>query len=460
MKNKGKWLFGAVICALMLLLCLGALAAVPEGYTPIADACDLDAIRFDLDGRYYLTCDIDLGEALSEDGDLYSPYGWLAIGFEDGGSSAFTGVIDGGGHTVFGFTANDTRGQGSSAFVWENRGIIENLTLEGSLTSNGDTVVGALCRTVGEGGLVRNCVSRVAVTWTQTSDVTSYIGGVVGLNHGRLQKLSGEGALSVNARAFSSQNYYRYPKYIGGIAGKSDGVLSDVQNVGEMNISAEHNYSSSGNGYPSLSVGGIAGVLSGSAARCANRCDVTLPEVSNVSYTRFTLGGIAGLTYIADLADVYNSGAMTGSSYPGSGFLQYVGGIVAGYYDSDYVGGKSTTTIRNAYNAGAIAGDNHGIGAIAAYYNNYPAYYGLTLTLTDCYYLNTTSEYSVNNSSYTGATARSKANMKKTAAFSGFDFENVWEMGTGDYLYPVLRAACLHPGMIPVAAVSATCTQD
>ena len=77
-------------------MCLVALAAdeVPEGYTPVYTAEDLNNIRNDLDGKYILMNDIDLSE--------YEK--WESVGKE---SEPFKGELDGRGHKIVNMTSEN-----------------------------------------------------------------------------------------------------------------------------------------------------------------------------------------------------------------------------------------------------------------------------------------------------------------------------------------------------------------
>ncbi|MBQ2862757.1 MAG: leucine-rich repeat protein, partial [Clostridia bacterium] len=121
------------------------LAQKYEGYTPIKTADDLEKIREDLSGKYYLVCDITLeGE-------------WITIA--DSTGSAFEGIIEGNGHKIKGVYINkNVTDPTCVGFVGYNKGVINNLTVEGEITIvNGQN---------------KN---------------TMYAGGIAGYNYGRIE---------------------------------------------------------------------------------------------------------------------------------------------------------------------------------------------------------------------------------------------------------------------------------
>ena len=136
---------------LLSMLTVGVLAAdtVPSGYTAISTPEQLDNIRNNLSGKYILTADIDLTEALAKGGSLYDAKGWIAIGYlSSGNTSPFTGVLDGNGHTISGITAKG--GTGIAHLIHTNQGTITNLTISGTFSSGG-----VFC--LKNEGLIQNC---------------------------------------------------------------------------------------------------------------------------------------------------------------------------------------------------------------------------------------------------------------------------------------------------------------
>ncbi|MCL2062509.1 MAG: Ig-like domain-containing protein [Firmicutes bacterium] len=175
-----------------------------NGFIRLSAAEDLDLIRLKLDGRYLLVNDIDIGGELA------------AIGANND-AGAFRGILDGGGYALKNYTINSSGRTGlfprlgaeagtnaamaeagtngwvrnlniigasvtgeavSGAIAGENRGLIENVYVEATVTatspdwSNSGVIVGANEQ---DRGLVKTSISNGSVT-------SAASGGVVGWN--------------------------------------------------------------------------------------------------------------------------------------------------------------------------------------------------------------------------------------------------------------------------------------
>ena len=202
-------------------------------------------------------------------------------------------------------------------------------------------------------------------------------------------------------------------------------------------------------------------------------------------------GGICGINWFGTIEFCYNAGRVC----DGGGIaLEALGGVIRyvwnsgeiGSDDSLYAGGIAwesalSLTIENAYNTGTVhgayAGGISGCMQSDAYFincYNVGNVTGMTAAgsllgqnkdsstckFTSCYYLNTMSK-AVGEGTYSGndPVALSDAMMQRQAAFSGFDFDTVWTMGTCSYKYPVLQGFDVHT-LEHVSAKAATCTAD
>lgn len=111
MKKTLKKILSAILAFVMTLgMCSIALATddVPDGYTPIYTAEDLNNIRNNLSGKYILMNDIDLS----------SYEKWEQIGNE---AEPFTGKINGNGYNVVNLCSD------GGVFGWLSNAMIENL---------------------------------------------------------------------------------------------------------------------------------------------------------------------------------------------------------------------------------------------------------------------------------------------------------------------------------------------
>ena len=168
-------------------------------------------------------------------------------------------------------------------------------------------------------------------------------------------------------------------------------------------------------------VGGIAGYNKGIIEQCHNAATVQ----GVTSYYTSYVGGVCGYTDGGTIRNCYNTGNIHAKQTSSSSYAYYAyAGGIAGYYNS-----SSDSSITLCYNAGAITAEN----ARASYY----AYrYAITYNdnYTNCYYLQGT------GNAGKGAVSLIEAQMRKAAAFRGFDFDTVWTMaGEGAYLYPELQ---------------------
>lgn len=93
------------------------------GYTPIRTVAELNAIRNDLDGKYYLANDILFtDEDFAEGGVCYNDgVGWIAIGDSE---SPFTGELDGKNHTISGLKIRYNGQRNQRSLFGRNDGIL------------------------------------------------------------------------------------------------------------------------------------------------------------------------------------------------------------------------------------------------------------------------------------------------------------------------------------------------
>ena len=219
-------------------------------YTPISTPQELNAVRNDLSGKYYLTADIVFTKAdFAEGGAFYNAgWGWRSIG--SGPDDAFTGVFDGNGHTINGLYVNIS-GSGVISYAGlfgYNKGIIRNV---GSL--NGSISVATSADTAYAGGIaaynnatISNCYNTGSIS--VVASTTAYAGGIVGNSYyGAI--INGYNVGSVYASATMSRSY----AYAGGIVGYNYvGPIANCYDIGSVNAVVPSTYSSA-------YAGGVAG---------------------------------------------------------------------------------------------------------------------------------------------------------------------------------------------------------
>ena len=242
----------------------------------------------------------------SDSADTEYANDWTPIGTE---SQPYTGKFDGNGCTIKGLTIDSaTDCVGLFGYVGTS-GNVKNVVLEGG-SIKGSSYVGGV---VGSNeGKVENCYN--------TSDVSGngFVGGVVGVNHGTVMNCYNTSDVSGN-------------EFVGGVVGVNYGTVMNCYNTGSV----------SGNSY----VGGVVGIITinGTVENCYNTGNVT-----GNSY----VGGVVGFNATGTVENCYNTGAVKGNSFVGGvvGF-NTSGTVVNCYYD------KCTCQVANSIGNGS-AGTN------------------------------------------------------------------------------------------------------
>ncbi len=162
--------------------------------------------------HYRMTADIDLGARWTTDGDgnvtLNSGKAWTPIGVSEG-RDQFSGIFDGGGHSVSGLYINTTA-QCQGLFGSVEDAIIENVGISDAYIKSSYTYVGGVVGYVqyfDEPGrriaIIRNCYNAGTVNGGQ------YAGGIVGFAAGRINIIN-----CYNTGAVTSEDHGA-----GGVAG-------------------------------------------------------------------------------------------------------------------------------------------------------------------------------------------------------------------------------------------------
>jgi len=179
--------------------------------------------------------------------------------------------------------------------------------------------------------------------------------------------------------------------YAGAVCGSNAGEISRCSSNGQIIDASSDDY---------LYMGGIAGYNSGDINECFNTAKVIGGKYA---------GGIVAYSDTGNITNCYNTGKISASITR----YQYAGGISAYNYHA---------TITNCYNIGTIKG----------YTGNYAAITDVG-SATSSYYL-------ANSGPGTTGVSLTEAQMKATASFRGFDFENVWVLNEfANHPYPQLR---------------------
>lgn len=394
----------------------------------IRTADDLKKIGNDkdypLNAYYELTGDIDL--------NCSSDNQWEPIMIEV--NKHFSGSFDGKGYTIKGLYINNSKRQQS--LFGNVTGKIKNLTVEGDIivANVQSSKTAGFVSNLGNKGIIENCINRVNITVTgeksyyvggfvadcmsETSIIncenygtisgTLAVGGIVGffenatdvtisncINYGNINGTKLIGGIAGNAPSKNSKGEIMSEKikiskcynrgkiegtasFIGGIIGNTEFDIEDCKNLAEIKgiaavggivgkiegdkcISNSSNTGKiSGNG---LFCGGIAGQVAGESLirGCYNNA-----EISN---TENHTAGIAGIITSSKIEDCYSIGKITSTA-------NAVGGIVGT--------AQTNSTIKNCYSASNINATTSTKGSILGNNEN-----GNSVTLENCYYLNT-----------------------------------------------------------------------
>ena len=276
---KNKIISGIIAITMMITLCIPVLSPIvsfasegtiyiytTEEFLDFAKKCSYDA--WSKNKQIILKNDISL---------LNTDFESIAI---------FNGSFDGEGHTISGLNIDGTYSPSGLFSVLGKDGAIKNLTVQGSVTPNGDKrLVGGI---VGDNyGLIENC-SFIGTIMGKTD-----VGGIAGVNRisGTIKGCSASGEVIGESRT-------------GGLAGSSAGLISSSVNsakvntisvtpklsLDEINISLTLDISKlpSLNNSTMTDTGGIAGYSTGIIMGCTNNGRVGYPHIG------YNAGGIAG----------------------------------------------------------------------------------------------------------------------------------------------------------------------
>lgn len=297
------------------------------GYTPVSTKEELNNIRYDLSGKYYLTRDIVFSEEdFLPEGLFYNAgKGWIPIGDSD---SAFSGVIDGNGHTISGLEIIESPAKGScSGFIGINSGEIINLCIDNYSTAatSSQEAVGTIVGRNSKSGTIKGCINKSSVTGRLNDSTISYTGGVVGWNAGNIINCSNTGYVTGGTK-FSQGGC------VGGIAGYNEGLIKECYNDGDVQ--------NGGIGGSSATTGGIAGKDDGGAiCDCYNIATIIGAGSGSNGYA----GGIAGYAASeSSISNCYNMGNIVKNKFQKKGAITGNGdATIANCYFSDTIPAES-----------------------------------------------------------------------------------------------------------------------
>jgi len=368
-----------------------------QGAIAVSNAQQLDNIRNNLGGNFYLTQDIDVSTL---------GFNWTPIGTRE---APFTGTFDGHGFQItnmrVGNTIDERDDQGFFGAI--SGATVRNFTVNGMVI--GRNYVGGVAGRVANGSLIENVTNNadiygawnvggvagfmtsgsnyvkvgyiidsinngnITVTRSRGPNITDGSGRYVTSGAGQAGGIVGYIRLrttirsAINTGTISWRDGIEFDEFgagsLGGIVGRA-GSNNPVAYNGQINVLDSANI---GNVYGTSSVGGIAGSMAQSA---------TIQRSYNSGEVVATVGVVGGLVgnarNAASISDSFNTGSVTATGYSrifrqgGERLAFHVGGDRAGgILGSEDVSGGANIT--NTYNAGdviAIVGnsifDSHG----------------------------------------------------------------------------------------------------
>ncbi len=468
-----------------------------DGYTPISSQAELQAIANDLDGKYYLTQDISLSGSFSVIGSSSQPF----TGVLDGNGHSIKNMTI----NYSGTAVNDRVGLFSTNNGIIRNLTISSATV--NVTSFYNSSLPTATVHVGfiagyNNGTIVNCTIKNDSTINATVHSYGTIGGIAGTSTGAIKLCTNNGA--VNAGSSTSTSYTTAVN-IGGIAGSGDDISYCINNGAVTSTGIGNEYGAAGNAggiagctsgtisncinkanvtmatadwcAPAANVGGIAGMAWGGNASIT-RCETEKTGVLTAKSGEINMGGIAGYMEFAsvshchadmmlysyakrNIAGTYNTTTMGGlvglafasdisNSYASGNTNMYIERSSVGFdgIDAGFLAGRilSDSTIDCCYTMestytnrsgaastdylGNVAGDAEDSSVSNTYYNSTSSIY---------YAIGSNSNTDTNNVAGYGV-----AGLNQQSIYNGFNFDNIWVMGTSPYLYPVFRNAVNH----------------
>ncbi|MBR7633704.1 YDG domain-containing protein [Janthinobacterium lividum] len=283
-----------------------------EYSTTIQNAHQLQLMAMAPGAAYVLGSNID-ASGTANGKDVWGGAGFVPVGTRH---NAFTGSLDGQGHTISGLYINRPSDDYAGLIGYTDRtSLISNIGLLGG-SVNGAFAVGSLVGS--NAGLVSNSYA------TTTVNGESSVGGLVGENF--------DGTISAShaSGTVSGSN-----GKVGGLAGQNSGSIIDSY--------------ASGNASGLRNIGGLVGDNRGYDGAVASVRGSYAN--GNVTATEDNAGGLVGYNKSGTIADSYASGAVSGD--------RDVGGLLG--YNS-----RSTDSVSNSYATGDVHG-NASTGALVGY---------------------------------------------------------------------------------------------
>lgn len=389
--------------------------SAPDGYIELRTVQEFSKISLNPSARYILMADMDLSAA-----------DWSRI-------EEFSGVLDGNGYTV-----SDA---GSELFRTIDGGVVKNLKVTGELTDQS-----ALIAEYARNATVKNCVAD--------GSITSYNrdGNVIGGLLGKVQE-------TYVYSCYSSVDITVCNAYVGGIAGSADRncMFLNCCNVGDIDNTKTNSNSME------YTAGGIVGEIDLGGS---NAYQVSVEYCCNYgSVYGYIASGIVGSWESTDDDSVttidkcFNAGEITAETISS-------GIVCAGWVHDAWLNISNCYNSGDVYSAGICGGSGGKYGAgqwtkcedyddHIAIWNCYDVgmvYAAASISyacknLQYCYYLDEDGNGSAtaDGALFADVKGMSAGDMSQAENYKGFDFDTVWQIGSGDYPYPVFKETTYLP---------------
>jgi hypothetical protein len=391
----------------------------------------LQGMRGNLSGFYALGSDIDAS----------ATSGWNSgAGFSEitQGSSEFTGLIHGLGHSInnLSITSARTDAIGLIPFLSET-GRINNLGLSGGS-------VGASTNAINIGSLVGTNYGVISKSYStanvNSGSATSSIGGLVGGNSGA----RGNG-LIVDSYATGNVTSGSSTHAAGGLSGDNSGTIQNSFASGNVTVGAN----SGANGGAYYGVGGLVGYTQGPITESYATGHVSTNGRAD------DFGGLIGYAKNATVTKSYATGSVT--TVGGRDIGGFIGNSLGSTITNSYATGSVTAP--NATLVGGFIGSNwsgssvsksFASGAVTVVGGIAKGFSGNGGTSTNNYWNTTTS--GITSAGFTGETGITSAQMQAMSTFTGASWDtNIWQIIPGqNNTFPVLSVgvSALYPRLV------------
>ena len=303
MKKRTLLIFSLLLCAGIMWLTVPGVSAKTGSGTAgdpyvLRSAPDLLSMHNDLDAYYVLGSDIDMA------GTFFDPVGNEAEG-------AFSGYLDGQGHTISNLTI-ETEGIKYVGLFGYLEGTVKNIRFSNAILV-GERYVGTIAGCAGYGSSISGCeVISGSVTGIENQMPLS-IGGIAGLCEGNVYSCTNNATIvRTGSKAI--------PVFAGGIAGTVSGEMlnaANLYNTGNISINV------------SVATSAYVGGLFGSAENQLTLSNPRNEGSIEVTVSGTSVGGLIGESKRdVSIISGHNAGNLHQDTYPNFSTAYYTNGAV------------------------------------------------------------------------------------------------------------------------------------